>query len=105
MGGFRLFHNHDPRAIESGVNDPRCAKIVLTRNPADSYVSWKIAQETGQWKLTNVKRRKDAKATSMPPNSSAIANLQPSRSRCRHASSGRARRLSHVSYEDLKDSR
>ena len=39
---------------------PRCAKIVLTRNPVDSYVSRKIAQATGQWKLTNVKRRKDS---------------------------------------------
>lgn len=63
MGGFRLFHDHDQRAIEICLNDPRCAKIVLTRNPAESYVSLKIAQETGQWKLTNVKRRKDARAT------------------------------------------
>ncbi len=62
MGGFRLFHNHDARALEVCLTDPRCAKIILTRNPAESYVSWKIAQETGQWRLTNVKRRKDAKA-------------------------------------------
>jgi hypothetical protein len=26
---------------------------VLTRNPLESYVSLKIAQATGQWKLTN----------------------------------------------------
>ena len=38
--------------------DPRCAKIILTRNPAESYVSLKIAQQTGQWKLTNLKRRR-----------------------------------------------
>ena len=61
LGGFRLFHDHDARAIEIALNDPRCAKIILTRNPAESYVSWKIAQVTGQWKLTNVKRRKDSK--------------------------------------------
>ncbi|MCZ4353373.1 sulfotransferase family 2 domain-containing protein [Roseovarius aestuarii] len=63
MGGFRLFHNHDARALDICMDDPRCAKIILTRNPAESYVSWKIAKETGQWKLTNVKRRKDARAT------------------------------------------
>lgn len=63
LGGFRYFHDHDPRILDLALNDPRCAKIILTRNPLESYVSWKIAQETGQWKLTNVKRRRDAKAT------------------------------------------
>ncbi len=62
LGGFRYFHDHDPRVRDIVLNDPRCAKIVLTRNPLDSYVSRKIAQATGQWKLTDVKRRKDAKA-------------------------------------------
>lgn len=61
LGGFRFFHDHDRRVLDISLNDPRCAKIVLTRNPVDSYVSWKIAQATGQWKLTNVKRRRDSK--------------------------------------------
>ncbi|MEO0369994.1 MAG: nodulation protein NodH [Pseudomonadota bacterium] len=60
LGGFRFFHDHDPRVIDLFLDDPRCAKIVLTRNPIESYVSWKIAKATGQWKLTNVKRRKDS---------------------------------------------
>lgn len=63
LGGFRFFHDHDPRVLDIVLDDPRCAKIVLTRNPAESYVSWKIAQATGQWKLTNVKRRKDSKVS------------------------------------------
>lgn len=62
LGGFRYFHDHDPRILDLMLEDPRCAKIILIRNPLDSYVSWKIAQETGQWKLTNVKRRKEARA-------------------------------------------
>ena len=62
LRGFRFFHDHDPRALEIALSDPRCAKIILTRNPLDSYVSWKIAQATGQWKLTDVKRRKEARA-------------------------------------------
>src|SRR6056297_501098 len=61
LGGFRFFHDHDRRVLDISLTDPRCAKIVLTRNPVDSYVSWKIAQATGQWKLTNVKRRRDSK--------------------------------------------
>jgi Sulfotransferase family len=62
LGGFRYFHDHDPRILDEALADPRCAKIILTRNPLDSYVSWKIAKATGQWKLTNVKRRKEALA-------------------------------------------
>ena len=61
LGGFRFFFDHDPRALDMCLDDPRCAKVILTRNPLDSYVSWKIAQATGQWKLTNVKRHKDSK--------------------------------------------
>ncbi|WP_338549554.1 sulfotransferase family 2 domain-containing protein [Roseovarius phycicola] len=61
LGGFRYFHDHDPRILDTVLDDTRCAKIILTRNPLDSYVSWKIAQATGQWKLTNVKRRKDSR--------------------------------------------
>lgn len=60
LGGFRFFHDHDPRVLDIALNDPRCAKIILTRNPLDSYVSWKIAKATGQWKLTDVRRRRDA---------------------------------------------
>ena len=62
LGGFRYFHDHDARVLDEILDDPRCAKIILTRNPVDSYVSWKIAQATGQWKLTNVNKRKDSKA-------------------------------------------
>lgn len=56
LAGFRLFHDHDARAYDAVMDDPDCAKIVLTRNPAESYVSLKIARATGQWKLTNTKK-------------------------------------------------
>ena len=62
LSGFRYFHDHDPRVFDTVVDDPKCAKVILTRNPVDSYVSWKIAQATGQWKLTDAKARKDGKA-------------------------------------------
>ncbi|MEM6304830.1 MAG: nodulation protein NodH [Pseudomonadota bacterium] len=62
LHGFRYFHDHDPRIFDSVMDDRRCAKIVLTRNPVESYVSWKIAQETGQWKLTDVKAHKAGQA-------------------------------------------
>ncbi len=62
LNGFRFFHDHDPRVLQDLLQDRKCAKIILTRNPAESYVSWKIAKATGQWKLTNVRNRKDSKA-------------------------------------------
>ncbi len=61
MPGFRLFADHDPRILEHCLADPSCAKIVLTRNPLDSYVSYSIAKATDQWKLTDVSKRKKAK--------------------------------------------
>ncbi len=63
IGGFRFFNDHDPRVMAHVLADPACAKIVLTRNPLDSYVSWKIAAQTGQWKLSDVKQRRSAKVT------------------------------------------
>lgn len=60
IGGFRLFHNHDARAAEHCLNDPACAKIILSRNPVESYVSLKIARATDQWKLTSHSKRKSA---------------------------------------------
>ncbi|MGI1662111.1 nodulation protein NodH [Palleronia sp. KMU-117] len=62
IGGFRIFDGHDERAIEAVLSNPRCAKIVLTRNPAESYVSLKIAQSTGQWWLGDRASARRAKA-------------------------------------------
>jgi hypothetical protein len=45
------------------LNDPRCAKIILTRNPLESYVSLKIASATGQWRLGDLKDAKSAKVS------------------------------------------
>ncbi|MES2916593.1 MAG: nodulation protein NodH [Pseudomonadota bacterium] len=61
LPGFRFFHDHDLRILDDVLPDPGCAKIILTRNPLESYVSWKIAQATDQWKLTNARRLKTAK--------------------------------------------
>ncbi len=60
INGFRFFSDHDARALAPALDDPRCAKIILTRNPLDSYISWKIALETKQWRLVNIKQRRAA---------------------------------------------
>lgn len=66
LDGFRYFHDHDPRMLDPILNDPRCAKIILTRNPLESYVSRKIASKTGQWRLGDLKDAKSAKINFEP---------------------------------------
>lgn len=61
LPGFRFFHDHDPRVLAVVLPDKRCAKVILTRNPLDSYVSLKIAAETGQWLLKDAKHQKSAR--------------------------------------------
>jgi LPS sulfotransferase NodH len=62
LGGFRFFHDHDARVVDAVLPDPRIAKVILTRNPLEAYVSRKIADQTGQWRLTDERHRKVAKA-------------------------------------------
>jgi hypothetical protein len=66
LNGFRYFHDHDPRVLDTVLADPRCAKIILTRNPVESYVSLKIAYNTDRWRLTDVRDRRDFKAPFKP---------------------------------------
>tara|TARA_R110002096_G_scaffold113077_6_gene246010 strand:+ start:9245 stop:10717 length:1473 start_codon:yes stop_codon:yes gene_type:complete len=59
LPGFRLFSDHDPLILEHCLADEACAKITLTRNPLESYVSHLIAAQTGQWQLRELNKRKD----------------------------------------------
>jgi LPS sulfotransferase NodH len=60
LAGFRFFHDHDPRVLAKVLGDHACAKIVLSRNPVDSYLSLGIARMTGQWRLSDLQHRKSA---------------------------------------------
>ncbi|WP_306006541.1 nodulation protein NodH [Aquicoccus porphyridii] len=104
IAGFRFFHDHDPRVLEPLLSDPRCAKIILTRNPVESYVSWKIAQATGQWKLTNVHKRKEAKARFDAGEFKAhLEELQDFQVMLLRALQTTGQTAFHVAYEDLQD--
>ena len=63
LAGFRFFNDHDPRVFDLLVNDVDCAKIILTRNQLESYLSWKIAVESDQWWLANSKHLKTVRPT------------------------------------------
>ncbi|MGR3679458.1 MAG: sulfotransferase family 2 domain-containing protein [Paracoccaceae bacterium] len=104
IGGFRFFHDHDPRVLEFVLSDPRCAKIILTRNPLESYVSWKIAVATGQWKLTNVKSRKAALAEFDGDEFGAhVEALQDFQVMLLNRLQSTAQTPFYVAYEDLQD--
>lgn len=103
IGGFRFFHDHDPRVLDQCLDDKKCAKIILTRNPLDSYVSWKIAKETGQWKLTDAKSRKDGKATFDADEFSAHLNaMQSFQITLLNRLQTTGQSAFYVSYEDLQ---
>ncbi|MEM8840797.1 MAG: nodulation protein NodH, partial [Pseudomonadota bacterium] len=59
--GFRLFDGHEARVADHVLADPECARIILRRDPVDSFLSLRIAQETDQWILRNPRRRKRAR--------------------------------------------
>ena len=104
LGGFRFFHDHDPRVLGICLDDPRCAKIILTRNPAERYASFKIAQATGQWKLTNVKRRKDSQVAFDAKEFEAhVAELQEFQVYLMNRLQVSGQTAFYVDYEDLQD--
>lgn len=104
LAGFRYFHDHDHRVFEPVLEDPLCAKIVLTRNPVESYVSWKIAQETGQWKLTNAKNLKSAKVQfDAREFETHLSNLQEFQIRILHGLQVTGQAAFYIDYEDIND--
>ena len=104
LNGFRYFNDHDPRVLSRILNDPTCAKIILTRNPVESYVSWKIAQQTGQWKLTNVKHAKTEKITfDAPEFVDHLQHLQDFQIKLMASLQRTGQTAFYIDYEDLRD--
>lgn len=104
LTGFRYFNDHDPRILSDMVNDPRCGKIVLTRNPLDSYVSLKIAMATQQWKLGDVKTKRSAKVTFDPAEFEAhVTRLQQFQLRLQRMLQLSAQTAFYIAYEDAND--
>jgi LPS sulfotransferase NodH len=104
LSGFRYFHDHDPRVFDAVLEDPLCAKIVLTRNPIESYVSLKIAQQTGQWKLTNVNKIKTAQAHFDRAEFEAhLTDLQDFQMKIMHGLQVTGQAAFYIDYDDIND--
>ncbi len=104
MAGFRYFHDHDPRILPDLLEDEACAKIILTRNPADSYVSWKIAQATGQWKLTNAKNLKTAQVRfDLAEFEAHLESLKAFQVQLMHGLQVSGQTAFYIDYDDIQD--
>lgn len=102
LAGFRYFHDHDPRVLDRILSDPSCAKIVLTRNPLDSYVSLQIARATQQWRLGDVKNRKVEKVVFDPVAfEERVRALQDFQLRVQSALQTSGQTAFYLDYEDL----
>ena len=104
MVGFRLFHDHDARIWNHILADTACAKIILTRNPLESYVSRKIAAATNQWKLGDVKHRKQGQVAFDAEEFAAhLARLQGSQIDLLHRLQTSGQSAFYIGYDDLND--
>lgn len=104
MNGFRYFHNHDVRVYDYIMADVRCAKIILTRNPAESYVSWKIAKSTGQWLLTDANGRKTSQVEfDAEEFDKHLSSLQAFQMRLLADLQKTGQTAFYLDYEDLRD--
>lgn len=104
LPGFRLFHDHDARAIDHVLSDRRAAKIVLTRRPIDSYVSLKIARKTGQWWLGDMTSAREARVPFVAEEYAEFLNeLAAFQNRIDRALQMTGQTAFHISYEDLSD--
>ncbi len=104
LAGFRFFHDHDPRVLDHCLADRRCAKIILTRNPLESYVSLKIAKATGQWKLSDAKHKKSAKVRFDADEFAAhLEAAQAFQRRLLHGLQTSGQTAFYIAYEDIGD--
>lgn len=104
LPGFRLFHDHDDRMVDRILPDPRIAKVILTRNPLDSYVSRKIATATGQWRLTDAKNRKSATIVFDTDEFTGLMDrLAAFQDRLRRGLQVTGQTAFHIRYEDIND--
>jgi hypothetical protein len=102
--GFRLFHNHDPRIWRHVLDDTACAKVILTRNPLDSYVSRKIAAATNQWRLGNVGHRRQTQvAFDAQEFEHLLTRLQGTQLEILHHLQTTGQSAYYIGYEDVND--
>ncbi|SFO94022.1 nodulation protein NodH [Tranquillimonas alkanivorans] len=104
MAGFRFFSEHDPRIMAHCLSDTRCGKVVLTRNPLDSFVSLQIARQTGQWRLGDMKQARRATVRFDPaPFTRHLERIADFQSRLTRALQTSGQTAFRLDYDDIQD--
>ena len=104
LGGFRFFHDHDPRVLKQCLSDKRCAKIILTRNPLDTYVSREIVRQTGQWRLNDLMHAKSAQISfDADEFKTHVADRQSFQQTLQHALQTTGQTAFYIGYDDITD--
>jgi hypothetical protein len=104
LNGFRLFSDHDPRALDLILPDPRVAKVVLTRNPVESWVSLEMARITNRWRLFNPSHATFARVRWDPASFRAhLDRLQARQLRIHKGLQRTGQTAFFLDYEDLQD--
>ncbi len=102
--GLRFFHDHDPRVLDRVLPDPRIAKVILTRNPLESYVSRKIAAQTGQWRLSDLKHQRSATVRfDRDEFLEMLQNLQAFQEVLQHGLQTTGQTAFYIRYDDIND--
>lgn len=104
LSGFRYFNDHDPRVFDMVADDPSVAKVILTRNHLESYISWKIAMESDQWWLANTKHLKTVRPRfELDEFERRLENLQQFQRRLLHRLQATGQTAFYIDYEDILD--
>jgi len=104
LPGFRLFADHSPQVLAHVLADPACAKIILSRNPVESFVSLLIAKDTDQWKLGDARNRKSAQiAYDGAEFRSYLADLRGHYAEARRETRLHGQSAFEIGYEELGD--
>lgn len=102
--GFRFFHEHDRRILDRCLEDRDCAKIILTRNPVECYVSWRAARYTDIWRLTNTKFAVDHKVDFRPDQfQEFVQGIADFQSEVAGVLKRTAQTAFHLTYDDLRN--
>jgi hypothetical protein len=90
--------------LDHCLREPRCAKVVLARNPVDSYVSLKIARTTGQWWLGDLRTARSATVRFEPGEfESYLQRIRDFYGQIRRSLQTSGQTAFHVHYDDLSD--
>lgn len=104
LTGFRFFHDHDPRVLKRCLADRRCAKIVLTRNPLDTYISREIVRQTGQWRLGDLRNAKTASVRFDADNfAKHLETHRAFQAKLQHRLQASGQTAFYIGYDDIAD--